>query len=150
MTRARVLLVDDHNLVRAGLRSLIDAKVNIDVVGKAANGDEALAGITTTLPDVVVADISMAGVNGIQLAARLKRDYTHIKVVVLSVHEKSELVYRTLTAGACGYLFKDSATKELEFAIRAALRGHVYLSPAVSRRVVDGYPQQSGAGPWIL
>ncbi len=147
MTRARVLLVDDHNLVRAGLRSLIEAMPDIDVVGEAASSAEALEKVADSRPDVVVTDISMGGTSGIELASQLKRDHPHIKVVVLSVHAESEFVYQALTAGACGYLIKDAATKELELAIRAALQGQVYLSPAVSKRVVDGYLQQTGAGP---
>ena len=147
MSHARVLLVDDHNLVRAGLRALIDAMPDIQVVGEAASGAEALERVADSRPDVVVTDISMGGINGIELASQLKRNYPYIKVVVLSVHTESEFVHQALTAGACGYLIKDAATKELELAIRAALQGQVYLSPAVSKRVVDGYLQQTGTGP---
>lgn len=147
MTSARILLVDDHNLVRAGLRSLIDSMADIDVVGEASNGDEALAAVSQCQPDIVVTDISMGGANGIDLAGKLKQLRPEIKVVVLSVHTEAEFVYQALTAGACGYLIKDAATKELELAIRAALRGQVYLSPAISRKVVDGYLQQSHGGP---
>ena len=150
MMAARLLLVDDHNLVRAGLRSLINAMPGIDVVGEAANADEALAGVAALAPDVVVTDISMSGMSGVDLAVRLNQEYPHIKVVVLSMHAEAEFVHRALAAGACGYLIKDAATRELELAIRAALRGQVYLSPAISKCVVDGYLQGSASGPLDL
>jgi DNA-binding NarL/FixJ family response regulator len=119
----------------------------IDVVGEAASADEALAVVGELAPDVVVTDISMSGLSGIELAARLKQEHPDIKVVVLSVHVEAEFVHQALAAGACGYLIKDAATRELELAIRAALRGQVYLSPAISKRVVDGYLKQSNSGP---
>lgn len=147
MTAARMLLVDDHNLVRAGLRSLIDAMPGIVVVGEAANADEALEAVAELDPDLVVTDISMSGMSGIDLAARLKQDYPDVRVIVLSVHAESEFVHQALAAGACGYLIKDAATRELELAIRAALRGQIYLSPAISKRVVDGYLQHSSSSP---
>jgi DNA-binding NarL/FixJ family response regulator len=147
MTTARLLLVDDHNLVRAGLRSLIEGMPDIEVVGEAANAEEALAGIAALAPDIVVTDISMSGLSGIELAAKLKQEYPDIRVLVLSVHAEAEFVRQALAAGACGYLIKDAATKELELAIHAALRGQVYLSPAISKGVVDGYLQHSSSSP---
>jgi DNA-binding NarL/FixJ family response regulator len=138
-TPVHVVLVEDHALVRAGFRALLGGIPGVEVVGEAADGREALAEIAARLPDVVVMDITMPGLNGIQVIARLRVDYPQVRVIVLSMHDNEEYVRQALQAGAAGYLLKDSSPIELELAVRSVAHGGSYLSPAVSRHVVSDY-----------
>ena len=146
MARLRILLVDDHALVRAGMRSLLRDLPEVEVVAEAADGAEALAVAERERPDVVLMDIAMKGMNGLEAAARLRERMPVVKVVILSMHTSEEYVLLALRAGAAAYLIKDSATSELELAPKCVMRGETYLSPAISRQVVDGYVQRVGAG----
>ena len=137
MTPIRVLLADDHTLVLAGIRGLLMNLPGVDVVGTAGDGHETLRLAEELRPDVVLLDIGMPGMNGLEVAERLKKLDPAIRVVILSMHLSEEYVLRALRAGAAGYLLKDSAVAELEVAIRAVARGETYLSPPVSKRVVD-------------
>ena len=141
----RVLLVDDHALVRAGIRSLLGAMAEVQVVGEAASGEEALQMAARENPDVVLMDIAMKGLTGLEAAARLRDRQPKVRVVILSMHSGEEYVLQALRAGAVGYLLKDAATGELELALRTVIRGESWLSPSVSRQVVEGYAQRSGA-----
>lgn len=145
MAAQRILLVDDHALVRAGMRSLLHEIPGVEVVAEAADGAEALRLAAELRPDVVLLDIAMKGMNGLDAAARLREQLPGAKVIVLSMHTSEEYVLLALRAGAAGYLIKDSATSELELALKAVARGETYLSPAISRQVVDGYVQRVGA-----
>jgi DNA-binding NarL/FixJ family response regulator len=145
MAGLRILLVDDHALVRAGMRSLLNEIEGVEVVAEAADGAEALRLAAEQRPDVVLLDIAMKGMNGLDAAARLREQLPLAKVIVLSMHTSEEYVLLALRAGAAGYLIKDSATSELELALKAVARGETYLSPAISRQVVDGYVQRVGA-----
>ena len=145
MAAQRILLVDDHALVRAGMRSLLHEIPGVEVVAEAADGAEALRLAVELRPDVVLLDIAMKGMNGLDAAARLREQLPAAKVIVLSMHTSEEYVLLALRAGAAGYLIKDSATSELELALKAVARGETYLSPAISRQVVDGYVQRVGA-----
>lgn len=145
MAGLRILLVDDHALVRAGMRSLLREIAGVEVVAEAADGVEALRLAAEQRPDVVLLDIAMKGMNGLDAAARLREQLPLAKVIVLSMHTSEEYVLLALRAGAAGYLIKDSATSELELALKAVARGETYLSPAISRQVVDGYVQRVGA-----
>ena len=136
---ARIILADDHGLVRAGLRGLIDRLAGVRVVGEAEDGAAALALVRQEPPDIVITDISMKGMGGVELAGALKREFPQVHVMVLSMHADEEHVQKALLSGVSGYLLKDSALLELELALRAVLRGESYLSPAVSRQVVAGY-----------
>jgi DNA-binding NarL/FixJ family response regulator len=140
----RVLLADDHALVRAGLRSLLAAMTEVEVVGEASSGEEALELVARETPDVVLMDIAMKGINGLETAARLRDRAPGVRVVILSMHSGEEYVLQALRAGAVGYLLKDAATGELELALRTVMRGESWLSPAVSRQVVEGYVQRVG------
>jgi DNA-binding NarL/FixJ family response regulator len=142
----RILLVDDHALVRAGMRSLLRDLPEVEVVAEAADGAEALAAAERERPDVVLMDIAMKGMNGLEAAARMRERLPGVKVVILSMHTSEEYVLLALRAGAAAYLIKDSATSELELALKCVMRGETYLSPAISRQVVDGYVQRVGAG----
>ncbi|HZN86643.1 MAG TPA: response regulator transcription factor [Burkholderiales bacterium] len=145
MAAQRILLVDDHALVRAGMKSLLHEIPGVEVVAEAADGAEALRLAAELRPDVVLLDIAMKGMNGLDAAARLREQLPATKVIVLSMHTSEEYVLLALRAGAAGYLIKDSATSELELALKAVARGETYLSPAISRQVVDGYVQRVGA-----
>jgi DNA-binding NarL/FixJ family response regulator len=140
-----VLLVDDHALVRAGMRSLLQDLPDVEVVAEAGDGAEALAAAERVRPDVVLLDIAMKGMNGLEAAARLRERLPGVKVIILSMHTSEEYVLLALRAGAAAYLIKDSATSELELALKCVMRGETYLSPAISRQVVDGYVQRVGA-----
>jgi DNA-binding NarL/FixJ family response regulator len=144
MKPIRVLLADDHTLVRAGIRGLLAALSNVEVVGETGDGHEALRLVETLRPDIVLLDIGMPGLNGLEVAARLAKLDPPIRVVILSMHATEEYVLQALRAGAAGYLLKGSAVAELEVAIRAVARGDTYLSPAVSKRVVDEYVSRTG------
>lgn len=142
MTPVRVLLADDHTLVRAGLRKLLESMPNITVVGEAGDGLALLALADELQPHVVLMDIAMPGLNGIDATARLTRAWPDVRVLILSMHQNEEYVRRALRHGAAAYLLKDAAPMELDQAIVAVLRGETYLSPAVSRGVVSDYVQR--------
>jgi DNA-binding NarL/FixJ family response regulator len=134
----RILLADDHALVRAGIRALIEEMEGTTIVAEASNGREAVALAKAHSPDVVVMDISMTELNGIEATARILVEAPHSRVLILSMHTTDDFVRRALKAGASGYLVKDSAPLELRMALDAVLRNEVYLSPRVSRGVVSG------------
>jgi DNA-binding NarL/FixJ family response regulator len=145
MTAIRVLLADDHSLVRAGIRSLLGSMADVQVVGEASSGEEAIDLVAREQPDVVLMDIAMKGITGLEAAARMRDTHPSVRVVILSMHSGEEYVLQALRAGAAGYLLKDAATGELELALRSVMRGESWLSPAVSRQVVEGYVQRAGA-----
>lgn len=147
MTSIRVLLADDHALVRAGFRALLQSLPDMEVVAEAGDGREALRLIDLHRPDVVLMDIGMPGLNGLEAAARLAEESPQIRVIVLSMHATEEYVLRALRAGAVGYLLKDAGTAELELAVRAVVRGETYLSPAVSKHVIAEYIQRVSGEP---
>lgn len=143
-TMIRVVLVEDHALVRAGIRSLLEKLPDLEVVAEAGDGRTALGLVAQHQPDVVLMDIKMAGLNGLEATARIMRDQPGVRVVILSMYANEEYVIQALRAGASGYLLKDAGTAELEVAIRAAARGETYLSPAISRRMIQDYLQIVG------
>ena len=134
-----VLLADDHTLVRAGLRALLEALPEVATVLEASDGREALAAIAEHKPAVVLMDIAMPELNGLEAAAMVSRDHPDTRTIVLSMHGTDAYVLQALRAGAAGYLLKDAAAAELPLALRAVLRGEVYISSAVSRVVVAGF-----------
>ena len=141
---ARVLLADDHKLVRAGIRALLAEIPSVQVVAEASDGREALELVRTHHPDLVLMDISMQGLNGIEATAQLRRELPEVRVIILSMHTSVEHVAQALQAGACGYMQKDSAAQELAVAVGAVLKGETYLGPAISREAVQTYLQRSG------
>ena len=147
MSAIRVLLADDHNLVRAGIRALVEGIEGITIVAEADNGREAVALAKVHRPELVVMDISMRELNGIEATAQIRAELPQTRVLILSMHTTEDFVRRALKAGASGYLVKDSAPLELKMAIEAIRRGETYLSSRVSKTLlsglVDGRPPDS-------
>jgi DNA-binding NarL/FixJ family response regulator len=139
MNPIRVLLVDDHALVRAGIRSLLEKIAGVEVVGEASNGREALEFVRLHLPNLVLMDIAMRELGGLETLPRIIKDFPSVKVVILSAHANEEYVIRALRSGASGYMLKDAATAELELVIKSVAQGKTYLSPSISRPVIDSY-----------
>jgi len=135
----RVLLADDHRIVREGLRSLIDKEEDMEVVAEADNGRSAVELARDCCPDVVLMDISMCDLNGIDATRQITATSGNIKVLALSMHGDEQFVAEMLAAGAFGYLLKDCAVDELSHAIRAAVADQNYLSPSISRLLVQDY-----------
>lgn len=133
----QVLLVEDHALVRAGIRSLLDAAQGIDVIGEARDGREALSLMRERVADVVVMDITMPGLNGLETTKRIKKIYPRTRVLMLSMYSSDEYVVQSLRYGADGYLVKDSAAPELEKAIHAVARGERYLGEGSIRERLE-------------
>jgi DNA-binding NarL/FixJ family response regulator len=144
MNLIRVLLADDHALVRAGIRALLEKITNVEVVGEAGTGRAALELVRSTLPNTVLMDIAMTELGGLEALPRITKDFPSVKVIILSAHASEEYVIRALREGASGYLLKDSATTELELAINSVIQGKIYLSPSISRTVIDDYLQRVG------
>jgi DNA-binding NarL/FixJ family response regulator len=146
MPRIRLVLVDDHSLVRAGLRALVEKLSGIDVVGEASDGREAVKLVETQRPDLVLMDLAMRGLNGVEATARIAHASPGTKVIVVSVHTDPQSVLAAIDAGAAGYMSKDASVGELDVAIRAVVRGGTFLSPTISRHVVDDYRRRLGSG----
>ena len=133
----KVLLADDHALVRSGIRRLLEDMPDVVVTGEADDGEQAMEMIGHAVPDIVLADISMPRMTGLELSAWLARTLPEVKVIILSMHASAEYVVEALNAGAKGYLPKQSAAGEIELALRAVCEGKVYLSPGISRHMVN-------------
>jgi DNA-binding NarL/FixJ family response regulator len=138
----RVLLADDHTLVRAGLRALLEKLPGVTVAGEASDGREVIDLIKAHQPDVVLMDISMPGLNGLQALARITRDYPKVRVIILSMHHNDEYVMQALKSGASGYLLKRAATAELTAALKSVVGGEIYLSREISTQFLKKFPLQ--------
>ena len=137
MKPMRILLADDHALVRGGIRALLESIDGVSVVGETGDGLEALDLIRALQPDLVLLDISMPGLNGLELADRVARESPAVKIVVLSMHATESYVADALRAGVVGYLRKSAAVAELPAALETVARGEIYLSPGISRQVIE-------------
>jgi DNA-binding NarL/FixJ family response regulator len=144
MNPIRLALADDHALVRAGIRALLEKLPAVEVVGEADNGREALALVERSAPDIILLDISMAELGGLEALSRITKDFPAVKVLILSQHANEEFVLRALRSGAAGYMLKGAAAEDLEVAIKTVAQGKTYLSPSVSQTVVSYL--QRGAG----
>ena len=140
----RILLADDHGLVRAGIRALLEKIPGVEFVHEARNGREALELVRTHGPDLVLMDVAMAELGGLEALPRMTRTFPSVKVIILSAYPNEEYVIRALRCGASGYMLKDAATVELELAINAVAQGKTYLSPSISRAVIDTYLERVG------
>jgi DNA-binding NarL/FixJ family response regulator len=143
----RILLADDHTLVRAGLRALLESTPEVVSIVEAGDGRRALELIASESPDVALLDIAMPGLNGLEVAERSARESPRTRVVILSMHSGPSHVAHALRAGAVGYLLKDAAAEELGLALRAVMGGETYLSPAISRHVVEGFLGRAARPP---
>ncbi|MCI0390917.1 MAG: response regulator transcription factor [Acidobacteria bacterium] len=150
MKPIRVLLADDHTLVRAGLRSLLESLPGIEVVAEAGDGREALRLVATLHPHIALMDIAMPELNGLEAAALLAKESPDTRVIILSMHASEEYVVRALRASAAGYLLKDSGIAELELAVKAVARGETYLSPLTSKHVITDYVRRIGGEASLL
>lgn len=135
--RIRVLVADDHTIVRRGLVSLLALGEGIDVVGEAADGRTAVDRALELEPDVVLMDVSMPALSGLEAASRIKKKSPKIKVLILSAHDNEEYVLQVVRSGANGYLLKNTSAEDLYAAIRSVHRGHAYFSPSVSKIIAD-------------
>jgi two-component system, NarL family, response regulator NreC len=138
----RVLIADDHTMFRAGLRALLATEQDIEVIGEAADGEEAVAKSRKLVPDVVVMDILMPGMNGIEATSRLAAECPATKVLVLSMYDDEEHVQKLLAAGAAGFVLKQATTDELVRAIREVVAGGLPLSPSIAAKVVRDYARR--------
>jgi DNA-binding NarL/FixJ family response regulator len=136
----RVILADDHTLVRAGIRALLERLPGVQVVGEADDGREVMKLVRQHRPDVVLLDITMPGLNGLEAAERMAKEYPDVRVIILSMHNNEEYYWRALKAGAAGYLLKKAATAELENALQRVIRGETYLSQEISARLLKKFP----------
>ncbi|RME48298.1 MAG: DNA-binding response regulator [Chloroflexi bacterium] len=142
----RILLVDDHTLVRQGIRRLLEDQPDLEVVGEAGDGQEAVAKAAELQPDVILMDIGMPGMNGLEATERIKQQFPDIQVLLLTVHDDEEYLFRALKVGASGYVLKEAETTELMMAIDVAHRGEMFLYPSITRRLVHDYLQRVGEG----
>ena len=143
----RVIIVDDQELVRAGFRVLLDSAEDIEVVGEAATGDEAVDLVVRHAPDVALMDIRMPGMDGLEATEHLAAQGVPVKILILTTFDLDEYVHRALRAGASGFLLKDTSPKELLDAIRVVAEGDALLSPRVTRRLIEEFVSRPGGTP---
>lgn len=134
-----VLIVDDHTLIRFGIKALLEKVPDIRIIGEADDGYEALRLIKELQPDVVLMDISIPGLNGLEVTIKAKRAFPKVRVIILSMHTSEEYVMQALKSGVVGYVVKDATTIEVELAIRSAMKGGTFISPMVSSKIVKDY-----------
>jgi len=139
MDRIRILLVDDHTILRQGIRSLLEKQADFEVVAEADNGRQAVELVRRHRPDVVLMDIAMPELNGIQATEQIRRERRCTQILILTQHDSEEYIRKALAAGASGFLLKDTDSQELIIAIRAIHKGESILSPAVTRLVIEDY-----------
>ena len=145
MPNTRVLLVENHLALRQGLTALFSGESDIEIVGVAENGRQALRRVAALCPDLVLVDLSMPGLNGIQTTRQIRQLYPQVKVVVLSLHSDEEYIFQALQAGAAGYVLKQSGATELLAAIRMTIACGSFLSSAISQTVLEAYARRAKA-----
>lgn len=138
-----IILADDHQVLREALRLLLETQTDFKVIAETGDGLEALQLTEKHKPDVLIADMMMPGLSGLEVARRTKRLFPAVKVIVLSMHDAESYVVESLQAGVAGYVLKKSSSQELVFAIRQALAGNLYLSPSLNERAIQAYMQRS-------
>lgn len=146
MAKIRVLLADDHAIVREGVKMILAKEPDFEVVGEAQDGRQALELVERMKPNVVVMDISMPGMGGIEATQQVKDRYAGVNVIGLTMHEDESYVFKLLRAGASGYVLKRAAAQDLVQAVRAAAKGEAFLYPSVARKVVEDYLKRVEAG----
>jgi two-component system response regulator NreC len=146
MKKIRVLLAEDHTIVRQGIAALLKTESDMEVVGEASGGLEAIELAKKLSPDVILMDIGMRQLNGLEATREIKRLFPSIKILVLTMHDNEEWIFQILRAGASGYLIKDSAMTDLTTALRAVYQGESYLSPSISKMVIEEYIRKAELG----
>jgi DNA-binding NarL/FixJ family response regulator len=139
MNKHKVVIAEDHTILREGLRALLSTRNNLQIIGEAGDGREAVRLVDQLAPDLLLIDLSMPKLNGIEAIKEIKSSHSRIKIVVLTVHKSDEYILASLAAGANGYILKDAGRDELFLAIEYALAGKMFLSPTISEKVVDAY-----------
>jgi len=137
--KVRIVLAEDHTILREGLRALLTADPNFEIIGEAADGRAAVRFVEKQIPDLILMDLSMPRMTGMDAIREIKKRYPQTKIIALTVHKTEEYLRTTLQAGADGYVLKDATRDELMMAIQSVLKGKTYLSPGVSGRVIEGY-----------
>lgn len=146
MGRIRVLVADDHTVVRAGIRLLLESETDIEVVGEARDGQEAVQKAHQLVPDIVLMDLAMPGMGGLEATQRITQASPGVRVLVLTMHENDEYFFQALNAGASGYLLKETSPDELVAALRAVYQGGVFIYPSLAGRLLDDYLRRVRAG----
>ena len=138
-TKRKIVIAEDHTILRAGLRALLSGQNDLEVIGEAGDGREAVRKIDTLQPDLLLIDLSMPKLNGIDAIREIKSQHPEIKIIVLTVHKSDEYIIAALKAGANGYMLKDASQNELLLAIDYVINGKTFLSPSISDKVVDAF-----------
>jgi DNA-binding NarL/FixJ family response regulator len=142
----RVLVVDDHTLFRQGIVGLLDSQLDIEVVGQASDAQGAMDAALRLLPDVLLMDVSMPGISGLDAAGEIKRRCPGVRILILTIHDREDYLFRALRAGASGYVLKGADIFDLLAAVRTAQRGEIYLYPSVTKKLVGEYLRQTSSG----
>jgi two-component system response regulator NreC len=146
MSKIRILVCDDHTILREGIRLLLDSQPDIQVIGEAGNGHEAVEKARTLKPDIILMDIAMPGLNGLEATKQIRHDDPHARVLVLTMYESDEYVSRMLEAGVQGYVLKKAAGSDLVHAIYAIDQGEAFLYPSITKRLVEDYLRRVETG----
>ena len=146
MKKIRLLIAEDHTIVRQGLSALLRSEPDIEVIGEASDGLEAVETANRLIPDIVLMDVGMRNLNGLDATRKIKKLFPQMKVLVLTMYDNEECIFQILKAGASGYLIKDSAMTDLVSAIRAVHQGDSYLSPSISKKVIEEYIRRAELG----
>src|SRR6185503_12618155 len=145
----RILLVDDHHMIRQGLRVLLERQSDLQVVGEASDGRDAIEAVSQLHPDIVVMDLNMPGLNGIDAKRRIREEWPDVEVIVLSAHNDRSRIGESLRAGAAGYILKSAAFEEMITAVRKVIAGETYLGSGVSNAIVSDYLHGQNGHPKV-
>lgn len=146
MSKIRILVCDDHTILRDGIRLLLDSQPDMQVIGEAGNGHEAVEKARTLKPDIILMDIAMPGLNGLEATKQIRHDNPHARVLVLTMYESDEYISRMLEAGVQGYVLKKAAGSDLVHAIYAINQGEAFLYPSITKRLVEDYLRRVETG----
>lgn len=146
MPAIRVVVVDDHTLIRQGIVGLLSSQPDIEVIGQAGSGQEAIAAAAELSPDVMLMDVSMPGISGLDATREIRSRQPEVQILILTIHDREDYLYQALRAGASGYVLKGADVQDLLAAVRSAQRGEVYLYPSVTKALVADFLRRGAAG----